>query len=80
MVTDYESTPFLAGWRLRSQNNFSRVRTSEPFRRLSVKSDFFFVRADVISTLRGSSPNDEYTDTKDTIKFTAWNDISCFPE
>ena len=37
-------------------------------------------RADVISTLRGSSPNEECTDTKDTIKFTAWNDISCFPE
>ena len=37
-------------------------------------------RADVISTLRGSSPNEECTDTKDTIKFTAWNDISCFLE
>ena len=37
-------------------------------------------RADVISTLRGLSPNDECTGTKDKIKFTAWNDISCFPE
>ena len=29
-----------------------------------------FLRADVISTFRGLSLNDEYTDTKDTIKFT----------
>ena len=28
-----------------------------------------FLRADVISTSSGLSPNDEYTDTKDTIKF-----------
>ena len=40
MATEYESALFLAGWRFRSQNNFSRVRTREPARRLSVKSDF----------------------------------------